>query len=79
MSEKKQESFTVTDRRQFTSEGEIRQEVSHEEVSSTTPMVPPPQDAPSEVASPLQESDTPPAPTASEQQAQEEAYRKSAK
>ena len=33
MAEKKQESFTVTDRRLFTSDGEIRQEVSQEEVS----------------------------------------------
>ena len=34
MAEKKQESFTVTDRRLFTSDGELRQEVSEEEVST---------------------------------------------
>ena len=34
MAEKKQESFIVTDRRLFTSEGERRKEVSEEEVTS---------------------------------------------
>src|SRR5450432_1436985 len=79
MSEKKQESFTVTDRRLFTSEGEIRQEVSQEEVSSATPTPQPTAAAASDLARPPQEADTPPAPTASEQRAQAEAYRKSAK
>ena len=37
MSEKKQESFTVTDRRLFTSEGELRRELSEEEVSTSKP------------------------------------------
>ena len=79
MAEKKQESFTVTDRRLFTSEGEIREEVSQEEVSSA---VPTPQAAPvvqPAVATPQQESNAPPAPTAAEQKEQAEAYRKSAK
>jgi len=79
MAEKKQESFTVTDRRLFTSEGEIREEVSQEEVSSA---VPTPQAAPvaqPTVAAPLPESDAPPAPTVAEQKEQAEAYRKSAK
>ncbi len=40
MSEKKQESFTVTDRRLFTSEGELRREVSEEEVSTVKPVPP---------------------------------------
>ena len=40
MSEKKQESFTVTDRRLFTSEGEPRREVSEEEVSTSKPAPP---------------------------------------
>jgi hypothetical protein len=34
MPEKKQESFTVTDRRLFTAEGDIREEVPQEEVST---------------------------------------------
>jgi Domain of unknown function (DUF1844) len=79
MAEKKQESFTVTDRRLFTSEGEIREEVSQEEVSSAVPTpqaVPVAQPA---VAAPQPESDAPPPPTAAEQKEQAEAYRKSAK
>jgi hypothetical protein len=79
MAEKKQESFTVTDRRLFTAEGEMRQEVSQEEVSSAAPA---PQPAPAsqpELAPPPQESEVPPAPTAAEQKEQADAYRKSAK
>jgi hypothetical protein len=74
MPEKKQESFTVTDRRLFTSDGELRKEVSQEEVSS--------QPAAGEAAKPAPapvESEAPPAPTAAEQQQQADAYRKSAK
>lgn len=77
MPEKKQESFTVTDRRLFTSDGEIRKEVSQEEVSSTPPA---PAASPAQpVLVPQPESDAPPAPTAAEQQEQADAYRKSAK
>src|SRR5208282_232196 len=79
MAEKKQESFTVTDRRLFTPEGEIRQEVSPEEVSSSaaTPQVQ--TQAQQDVAPPHPESDAPPAPTATEQKEQADAYRKSSK
>jgi hypothetical protein len=83
MSEKKQESFTVTDRRLFTADGEIRQDVSQEEVSSATPT---PQSAPqpatatqTDISPPPPEADVPPPPTAAEQQSQADAYRKSAK
>lgn len=79
MAEKKQESFTVTDRRLFTSEGEIRQEVSQEEVSTEAPAqqaAPPTQQG---VVQAQNDSDTPPAPTAAEQKEQADAYRKSAK
>jgi hypothetical protein len=79
MPEKKQESFTVTDRRLFTSEGEIREEVSQEEVSSAAPPTPPPPPVQAAVAPPQQELDTPPPPTAAEQREQADAYRKSAK
>jgi hypothetical protein len=79
MSEKKQESFTVTDRRLFTSEGEIRQEVSQEEVSSAAPAAPLAPQAQPGVAPHQQESDAPPPPTAAEQREQADAYRKSAK
>jgi hypothetical protein len=79
MAEKKQESFTVTDRRLFTPEGEIRQEVSQEEVSSATPVQQSAPAAQAVVAPPQQETDAPPAPTAAEQKEQADAYRKSAK
>jgi hypothetical protein len=83
MAEKKQESFTVTDRRLFTPEGEMREEISQEEVSSAPPTSPPapPQApvAPVEVASPAPQADTPPAPTAAEQKEQADAYSRSAK
>ena len=79
MAEKKQESFTVTDRRLFTPEGEIRQEVSPEEVSSAAPT---PQAVPrahQDVAPPQPEAPAPPAPTVAEQKEQADAYRKSSK
>jgi len=79
MPEKKQESFTVTDRRLFTSEGEIRQEVSQEEVVTATATAQPAQPALQDVAPPPQEADAPPAPTAAEQKQQADAYRRSAK
>ena len=83
MAEKKQESFTVTDRRLFTPEGEMREEISQEEVSSAPPTSAPapPQApvAPVEVASPAPQADTPPAPTAAEQKEQADAYSRSAK
>jgi hypothetical protein len=79
MAEKRQESFTVTDRRLFTPEGDIRQEASQEEVSSSTPTPQPVPAARQEVARSQQESDVPPPPTASEQKEQADAYRKSAK
>jgi hypothetical protein len=79
MPEKKQESFTVTDRRLFTSEGEIREEVSQEEVPSAATTVQPARAVQPEVAPPQQELDAPPPPTAAEQREQADAYRKSAK
>jgi|SRR5579863_7511528 len=78
MPEKKQESFTVTDRRLFTPEGEVRNEISQEEVSSSAPA---PQAEPAvkpAVVAPS-ETDVPPAPTVAEQQEQANAYRESAK
>src|SRR6266849_6131487 len=92
MSEKKQESFTVTDRRLFTSEGELRREVSEEEVLTSKPVPPVAAEAkavpiavtPSALdqsASSPSELDpsAPPPPTAAEQKEQAEAYRQSAK
>jgi uncharacterized protein DUF1844 len=92
MPEKKQESFTVTDRRLFTSDGELRREVSEEEVSTSKPAPPAAAQAKSAVIaaepSALDESapgpfgldpSVPPSPTTAEQKEQADAYRKSAK
>jgi len=82
MAEKKQESFIVTDRRLFTSEGERRKEVSEEEVSSAAPPSPPPAKEPAAVPNQSAANEEPPmspAPSASEQQEQADAYRKSSK
>ena len=81
MAEKKQESFIVTDRRLFTSEGELRKEVSEEEVSSAPPVAPlarEPAPVPKQAAA-GEEPPMSPAPSASEQQEQADAYRKSSK
>jgi len=86
MADKKQEqsSFTVTDRRLFTSEGELRKDVTEEAQPSKT--TPPPAaqanaaaEAPPVAAKGDRDVDVPPLPTASEQQAQADAYRKSSK
>jgi hypothetical protein len=77
MPEKKQESFTITDRRLFTADGEIREQISQEEVpptKSAAEAVPAPPPLPSNAEAPM-----PPTPTAAEQQKQADAYRKSSK
>jgi hypothetical protein len=89
MSEKKQESFTVTDRRLFTSDGELRREVSEEEVSTAkaippaaetkvTPITAEPAALDPSAPAGLDPS-APPPPTAAEQKEQADAYHKSAK
>jgi hypothetical protein len=78
MAEKKQESFVVTDRRLFTSEGELRQETREEEQVSN-PRVTTEATAPAEPAPPGEDPAMPPLPTADEQRAQADAYQKSAK
>lgn len=80
MADKKNESFTVTDRRLFTAEGELRQETSEQQevtaaptasavAEPTAPETPAVQDAPAQ--------ETPPPPSAAEQKAQADAYRQS--
>src|SRR5208337_3426110 len=78
MAEKRQDSgFTVTDRRLFTEDGERRQDVREE---SDAPKAAAPVSSKPETA-PLADSpagpEVPPMPTAAEQQAQADAYRKS--
>ncbi|HEX4427441.1 MAG TPA: DUF1844 domain-containing protein [Terriglobales bacterium] len=81
MSEKKQETFTVTDRRSFTTEGESRQEAS-EEISTSaaaTATSEPVAPAQTEPAAGTSQQEIPPAPTAAEQKQTADAYRESAK
>jgi len=73
MAEKKQEAFKVTDRRLFTPEGEVRKEVSQEEVS-VSPKTEPASAKPSPKSP---EMDVPPAPSSNEQQEQADRYRNS--
>jgi hypothetical protein len=79
MAEKRQESgFTVTDRRLFTEDGELRKEVP--EQSEAPKAAAPEADTPQVVPATGNEGagpEVPPMPTAAEQQAQAEAYRKS--
>jgi hypothetical protein len=86
MAEKKNESgFTVTDRRLFTSDGELRSDV-HEENNELESAVPAtkesaPSEKPKAPASSAKPDDRemPPPPTSAEQEAQAEAYKKSSK
>jgi hypothetical protein len=83
MPEKKQDTFTVTDRRLFTPDGELREDITEEQVASSHPVAQPAPAAKPATAS-TTTSDTrsdavPPAPTAAEQQQQADAYRKSSK
>jgi hypothetical protein len=89
MAEKKQESgFTVTDRRLFTEDGELRKDAVEQEekpkppqaaqpgtAASSTPVTAFP--APAESDAQQELPPMPPMPTAAEQQAQADAYRKS--
>jgi len=92
MAEKKQESgFTVTDRRLFTEDGELRNGVGEEKETAKPTSAPPPKPVATEVNSqggdsvtpfPAEEAPSlgqnmPPAPTTAEQNAQADAYRKS--
>ena len=76
MAEKKTSSFTVTDRRLFTSEGELRADVPEErEEPTAAPTESPAQSATPESGKP--ESPLPPSPSAAEQKEQADAYQKS--
>jgi Domain of unknown function (DUF1844) len=94
MANKKQEqqsSFTVTDRRAFNSEGELRSGVTEETQSSKSPESPAPEakqpaavaemppPSPAEAADVAGERDLPTPPSSSEQEAQAAAYRQSSK
>lgn len=72
MAERKQEAFTVTDRRLFTTDGEPRPETKEEERVAPEPVKP---------ANPTaaKSEEIPAPPTSAEQQEQADAYRKSTK
>ena len=79
MAEKKDSGFTVTDRRLFTSEGELRRDLEEEKRSELAV----PQAPKEKTAAPAVNSETaqdmPAPPTAQEQQVQKDAYQKSSK
>jgi len=79
MAEKRQEpAFTVTDRRLFTEDGDLRQDAHEtpEAPKSAAPVASTPETAPG-TPDTAQAPDVPPLPTAAEQRAQADAYRKS--
>jgi hypothetical protein len=88
MAEKKDSSFTVTDRRLFTPEGELRKEVTQTPAepvrSPEEPRTEAPTKSPETTSAPAAEvsgtpEDIPQMPSAAERQQQHEAYKKSAK
>jgi Domain of unknown function (DUF1844) len=88
MPEKKREesSFTVTDRRLFTPDGELRSDVPEEESAPAKPVAsapkesaPSPQQPAATAASTPDDRDMPTPPSSAEQEAQAAAYKKSAK
>jgi TPR repeat protein len=87
MAEKKHESsgFTVTDKRLFTSDGDLRVESPETEAPQPAPLVEPAASTANADVSPINAGDAnalhdmPPPPTAAEQDAQAAAYRQSSK
>ena len=82
MAEKKNENFIVTDRRLFTSDGELRKDAAEEQEPSAPKPAVPAQTATepaTKTAEPSAEKNNtaPPAPTAAEQKEQADAYRES--
>ncbi len=76
----KEPEFTITDRRKFTSEGELRDEDKREESPSEKAPTPEPQAAkPQETTATPEEKAAPTAPSREEQQRQQGEYQQSAK
>lgn len=71
MAEKKNESFTVTDRRLFTTDGELRKDAPEEQETGATSL------PAAAKKGPEKEIGGPPPPTAAEQKQQADAYRES--
>ena len=85
MAEKKQQEFTVTDRRLFTSEGELRTDAVETETKPVSPEAASTAPEPAKASgtenggSAPALSDIPPPPTAAEQKQQADAYQKTSK
>lgn len=79
--EHEQSGFTVTDRRLFTSEGDLRSEAAEETPAPASSAATATIDAPQQSIPATQDAsaDMPPPPTTAEQEAQAAAYRKSSK
>ena len=71
MADRKNESFTVTDRRLFTADGELRKDVPEEQEPA------PPAKPAATAPAPAPESNEPPAPSTAEQSEQARAYKDS--
>jgi Domain of unknown function (DUF1844) len=79
MAEKKQDTgFTVTDRRLFTAEGELRSDVAEEKPAAEAPVAAA-QSSPATPAPAPTDPEMPPPPSAAEQKANVDAYRQSSK
>jgi len=76
MAEKKQDSFVINDRRLFNSEGELRKDVTEEQVPVSKPAA---ETAAPPKAQATDEAAVPAPPTTAEQELQADAYRKSSK
>jgi hypothetical protein len=80
MPDKKDTGFTVTDRRLFTADGDLRRDVEEEqEKSAPVAQAPPKEKAAAPAAEPPAAEEMPAAPTIAEQQAQKDAYQNSSK
>ncbi|HZQ18526.1 MAG TPA: DUF1844 domain-containing protein [Terriglobales bacterium] len=71
MAEKHRESFTVTDRRLFTADGDLREDVPEEQQTPTTKL------EPEKTTAPAEPTAAPQTPTDAEQHQQAQAYQKS--
>lgn len=79
MPEKKDSGFTVTDRRLFTAEGDLRRDTDEEQEKSTTVAQAPSQERGAATGESQAAEEMPAAPSVAEQQAQKDAYQKSSK
>jgi hypothetical protein len=75
----KKDGFTVTDRRPFTAEGDLRRDTEEEQEKKTTVAEAPSREKPAATGEAQAVEEMPAAPSVAEQQAQKDAYQKSSK